>query len=139
MPQLGVEVGERLVEQQASRPHHERTRKGDALLLAARKLVDPAGEVLPHVDGAQSFANSGCDVVFVHPALAQAEGDVFGDREVRPKGEALEHHAGAAQMGREPGHVLVAKQNGTFARLCKAGQGAQERGFAAAARPQEEK
>ena len=38
LAQLGVEVGERLVEQQHARLDDERARKRDALLLAAREL-----------------------------------------------------------------------------------------------------
>jgi hypothetical protein len=38
-PQPGVEVRERLVEQQHPRLEHERAGDGDALLLAARQLA----------------------------------------------------------------------------------------------------
>src|SRR4030095_11542420 len=41
-PQLGVEVGERLVEQQHVRLDHDRARDRDALQLAAGKLMRPA-------------------------------------------------------------------------------------------------
>jgi hypothetical protein len=37
-PQLGVEVGQRLVEQQDLRLQHQRAGDGDALLLAAGEL-----------------------------------------------------------------------------------------------------
>ena len=40
--QLGVEVGERLVEQQHVRLDHDRARDRDALQLAAGELVRPA-------------------------------------------------------------------------------------------------
>ena len=36
--QLGIEVGERLVEQEQLGPAHQRAAHGDALALAARKL-----------------------------------------------------------------------------------------------------
>ena len=39
LAQLGVEVGQRLVEQQDSRLDHEAARQRDALLLAAGQLV----------------------------------------------------------------------------------------------------
>ena len=42
--QLGVEVGQRLVEQEHGRVAHQRTRQGDALALAAGKLARPAIE-----------------------------------------------------------------------------------------------
>ena len=47
LAQLGVEIGERLVEQQDARLDHERARQRDTLLLAAGELARDSGPSLP--------------------------------------------------------------------------------------------
>ena len=49
-PQLGVEVGERLVEQEDRRLAHDGAAHGDALALAARKLARPAVQEGPELE-----------------------------------------------------------------------------------------
>ena len=48
--QLGVEVGQRLVEQEEARLAHDGARQRDALLLAARELARPAREQVADAD-----------------------------------------------------------------------------------------
>ena len=50
LAQLGVEVGERLVEQQHVGPDDERARQRHALLLAARELARQASRQSPEAD-----------------------------------------------------------------------------------------
>ena len=50
LAQLGVEIGQRLVEQQDRRLDHQRARERDALLLAARELVGVAALEAGEID-----------------------------------------------------------------------------------------
>ena len=52
---LGVEIGQRLVEQQHLRLQHQRACHGDALLLTARKLARIAGAKMLKPDKGQPF------------------------------------------------------------------------------------
>ena len=59
---LGVERGQRLVEQQHLRLDRERAGEGDALLLAARQLVRVAVALVGQVDELEQLADALADV-----------------------------------------------------------------------------
>ena len=100
LAELLVERGERLVEQQHARPVHERAGQGHALLHASRQLGRPlaARAVQPHE--IERLADPALDLRRGDAPLAQAEGHVLPDREVREEGVGLEDHAEAAQVRR---------------------------------------
>ncbi len=98
--QLGVEVGQRLVEQQQLRLGGQRAGNRDALLLAAGELVRVALRVAAQVDQRQHLGHAR-GAALARPAL-QAEGHVLRDAHVRKQRIVLEHHADAALLGADP-------------------------------------
>ena len=96
--QVGVEVGSRLVEQVQRRLPGERSGQADALLLAAGEV---GGSTVGEMRDVQTFqqvagvrARPRCRHV---PASARVR-DRVEDRQVRPQGVALEHHADVAAL-----------------------------------------
>ena len=74
------------------------------------------------------------------PALhLEREGDVLRHRAMREQKEVLEHHADAAQIGRQPGHVGAADLHPAAIGRLQAGNDAQQRGLARTAGPQQRK
>lgn len=57
---------------------------------------------------------------------------------MRPEGVTLKHHARAALVGGEPGHILFIKVDGTSVRLVKAGDVAQQRRLSTSAGAEQE-
>ena len=102
--QRGVEVGERLVEQEDLRLAHDGAADGDALALAAGELPWACGR-----DSGSSWRRSrrlvdlGVALRLGHAGEAQREGHVVAHRHVRVERVGLEHHGEAALVGR---HVV---------------------------------
>ena len=141
--QLGVEVGERLVEQQELRLHHQGAREREPLLLAAGELGGVAIDQLLERDRVQHAHDLVADVLLGEPAHLQRKRHVLEDVHVRPDGVGLEHHAEIALVRRdenalvrridEPAGDLDLARN----RLLQPGDRAQRRGLAAARRPEQ--
>ena len=72
-----------------------------------------------------------------HACAAQAERNVVPDRQVREQRVALEHHVHGPPIGRHTGKVLSFQHHAPLVRRLEAGEQAQQRGLAAAGRPQE--
>ncbi len=88
--QLGVEIGQRLVEQERGRVAHDGTADGDALLLAAGELPRPAVEIGRDLQHARRLGDPLLDLRLRHA-------DVF-----KPEGEVLAH-ASCADRARRTG------------------------------------
>ena len=99
VPQAGVQVGKRLVEQQALGPDHQRPRERHPLLLAARELIDAPLQMRLHAHRLERVPHALSGLALRDTALLEAKGDVFRNGEMRPQGEALEHHPRIAQRG----------------------------------------
>ena len=100
LAELGVEIGQRLVEQQDFRLDHEAPRQRHALLLAARQLVGIALLEAGQVHLRQDVRDLPLRLGRRHLADLQAEHDVLVHRLVRPHRVVLEHHAHAALVRR---------------------------------------
>ena len=94
--QLGVEVGQRLVEQEQARLAHDGARQRAALLLAARELAGLAIEQMVDLDLARGFLHRGLDLGRRELGHLQREGDVLVHGHVRVERVALEHHGDVA-------------------------------------------
>ena len=100
-PQLGVEIGKRLVEQEQRGIAYQRPSHGDALALAARKLgglaVEQTFDLQEPGDPGEGFLLR----LFGHAAALHAEGDIGADRHRRIERVGLEHHGDVAILGRD--------------------------------------
>jgi len=120
-PELGVEVAERLVEQQDLRLEHHGAGQRHTLLLAAGKLMRLLAAVVDKPDQVEHRLDRAHDRLFVTTLHAQAIGDVLEHRQMGKQGIVLEHEADAAPIGQHTGHVAAADQDGTLVRLLEAG------------------
>src|SRR5229473_3584824 len=141
LAQIGVEVGERLVQQQDFRLHHQRAGQRHPLLLAAREFVRIArGEVveLHHIE---DLSDPALQLVFCYLPHLQAKRDVLFDRHVRPQRVALEDHRHPAALRRQRGarrrHLLAVHFHRAGRGCNKTRDHPQRRGLPAARRAQQ--
>ena len=101
--QLGVEVGQRLVEQEHLRVAHDGAAHGDALALAAGQLLRLAVDQFDDVEHARGLVDPALDLGLRIALQPQPERHVFRDRHVRVERVVLEHHRDVAVLRR---HVV---------------------------------
>src|SRR5947208_1689050 len=82
-PQPGVEVGERLVHEEARRPPHECPPEGHPLLLPAGQLPRAAVEQFAEAEQGGDLLHPPLDLGGGRAAVAEGEAEVPGDGEVR--------------------------------------------------------
>src|ERR1700722_13009219 len=99
VPELRVEVRQRLVEQEDPRIAHHRAPDRHALTLAARELTRIAIEEGTHAQHPGNAIHPLFDVRFGHSTRTQTEGNIAEHRHVRIERVVLEHH----------GHITVAR------------------------------
>ena len=101
LPELGVEIAERLVEQQEPRLHDQGARQRHPLLLPAGELVRIAVVVAGEADDAELLFDKLANLVLLMLALhLQRIGDVVEHGHMRPDGIGLEDHAEVPAVGR---------------------------------------
>ena len=135
--QPGVEVGERLVEQEHERLLDQRPTQRDALLLAARHLAGLALQQVGDVQDLGDRLDPGLDLGLGPVLELEPEGDVVVRGHVRVQRVVLEHHRHPPLVGRRLGDVLVAEEDPAVVEAVEAGDQA-ERGALAAARRAEQ-
>ena len=99
--ELGVEVGERLVEEEDLGVAHHRAAHGDALALAAGELARVAREVGVEAEDAGGLADAGAALVLGRAGELEREAHVLADGHVRVERVGLEHHGDVALLGRQ--------------------------------------
>ena len=131
-PQLGVEVGQRLVEQQHAWLDHQRAGDGHALLLAAGQLRGIACLEARELDERQHAAHALAALRARHPPHVEAERHVVEDRQMREERVALEDHPEAAALGWQGVEALVVEPDLAGARRQQPGEQVEGGGLAAA-------
>ena len=111
LPQLAVEGGQRLVEQQDVGLEHDGAGQRHALLLPAGKLVRLALAVAAQAHGLQRPLDLLLHLAAGELPDAQREGHVVEDRHVREERVALEHQPHVALARGRPGDVAAADQD----------------------------
>ena len=130
--QGGVEVGQRLVEQEGRGLAHDGAADGDALALAARQLAGATVEKVGQVEDARGFGDLAVHHHLVLAGHLQREGDVVAHRHVRIERIGLEHH-GQLALGRGlVGDVAAVDADGAGGGVLEPGDQAQQGGLAAA-------
>ena len=130
--ELGIQVGERLVQQEHFGLDHQRAGERHTLLLAAGELARIALAEMAEAHQFQRPRDPGLGLGLADLPHLETEGDVAGHRHVREESIALEHHAGVATEGWKLGHVLIADEDASRGRLDEARDHAERRRFAAA-------
>ena len=135
---LGVEIGERLVEQEDLGLADDRPADGDALALAARELRWLLLEMLLELQDPRCLADLGYELGLRPVRKPQAEGHVFEHGEVRVERVGLEHHSDAATRRLLLGDVAPFDLDLAGGSLLEPGDHSEERGLAAAGRADED-
>ena len=134
LAQLGVERGERFVEQEQLGRDGERAGDGDALALAAGELRDGPVGIAGKMDHGEKLDDALLLFFLADTADAQRICDVLADGEVREERQRLEDHAEFALVRGNVGDVLAIELDGAAGRQVEAGDHAHQRGLAAAGR-----
>jgi hypothetical protein len=134
---LGVQGGQRLVQQQHPRLDGQGPGQRDPLLLPTGQLVRVLLGLRGQPDQVQQLTGPLAPVARAHLAHPEPEGHVVQRAHVREQAVALEHHAHVPLGGRHRGDVLAVDQDRSGIRDLKAGHDAQGRGLAAAGRAEQ--
>ena len=129
---VGVQRGQRLVQQQQARSHGQGAGQGDALGLAAGQLPGPGVGVLGEADALQPDGRAAARVGFGGAVAARAEGDVVQRGQVREEQVLLEDHADRAALGGDRVQRPVVQVDVAGRQGGEPGQGAQRGGLARA-------
>ena len=105
--QLGVEVGQRLVEQEQLGVAHNRAPHRDALALAAGKLARLAFQQRAKAEHFGGLRHPGLDVVLRQATDFQPIGHVLEHAHMRIQRVVLEHHRNVALRRVQPGDVAA--------------------------------
>ena len=132
--QLGVEVRQRLVEQEHLGIAHDGAAHGDALALAAGELLGLAVEQLGDVEDAGRLVDALPDLGLGIALEPQAERHVLLHRHVRIERVVLEHHGDVAILRRHVVDDVAADQDLAAGDVLEPGDHAQRRRLAAARR-----
>ena len=130
--QLGVEVGQRLVEQEHFGAHHHGAGERHPLLLAAGELVGSAIGQHGQVHRGQCHVDALTEFVGGQVPQLEAVGDVVAHAQVGEEGVGLEDHGHGAFVGRQGHHVLPVEDDPSGGGVLEARDHAQRRGLAAA-------
>src|SRR6266545_7406619 len=134
-PELGVEVRQRLVEQEHLRVAHDGAPHGDALALAARELARIALQQGCEPEDFGGALDARLDLGFRRAAQLEREAHIGGDRHVRIKRVVLEHHGDVARLRRQVVDHALADADLARGDVLETGDHSQQRGLAAARRP----
>ncbi|EGE55388.1 hypothetical protein RHECNPAF_930033 [Rhizobium etli CNPAF512] len=135
--QLGVEIGERFIEQQHVGLADQGARQRHALLLAAGKLGRPPAHQIADLDEGGDLVDLLADLGGRHTLYLQRKADVFGDRHVRVERIGLEDNADIAGLARQVGDIAVAEEDASAGRPVNAADRKKRRRFAAAGRTEQ--
>ena len=132
--QLGVEVRERLVEEEYRRIAHDGAPHRHALALAAGEFARAALEQAVQLQNARRFFHALLNMAFAHAADFQPPGYVLLHAHVRVEGVVLEHHRDAPVFRLHLGDALAVNPDIPGRHALQPRHHAQQRRFAAAGR-----
>jgi hypothetical protein len=130
--QLGVQVGQRLVEQEDGRVAHHGAAQRNTLALAAGQSLRLAVQQVLDLEDLGGFVHAAVDLVLRGLAQLEAERHVLVHGHVRIQRVVLEHHGDVAVLRGNVVHQLVADVQLALGDLLQAGDHAQRGGLAAA-------
>ena len=133
--ELGVEIGERLVEKQDVRLHDQRPGNGDPLLLTAGHLIGVAILQSRELHERQSLADLLADDLRGTAPHPETIGHVLVNVHVRKERVFLKYHRRIPSIGRDTLDLTPCQMDLAAVRLVKPGDHAQDRRLTAARRP----
>ncbi len=136
-PDLGVEVRERLVEEQDVGVEHEGAGQGHPLLLAARELAGVARLEAREVDLGEALAQAALHLSSAELFQLEPIRDIARHRHMGPERVVLEDHADIPLVGGEAADHPVPEADLPRVGLVESGQEPQQGGLAAARRAQQ--
>ena len=136
-PQLGVQIGQGLVEQQHTRLQHDGACHRNPLLLPAREFVRVTRTEQAQPELFEHILGLGGHHLLGKSRHLQAVTHVLQHRHVRKKRVGLEHHRHITCRGRQPGHIVVTNQDAPAAGHLQAGDQTQNGGLAASGRAEQ--
>ncbi len=119
--ELGVQVRQRLVQQERRRLTDERPAHRDALPLPAGELRRPPAEEIVEAEHRADAADADADLVLRNLPLLEAEGEVLVHGHVRVQRVVLEHHRDVAVARGDVVDHAVADGDGSGRGLLQAG------------------
>ena len=138
---LGIQSAKGFIQQQHLRLHGQGAGQGDALALAARQLGRKALGHPVQLHQREQLHHPGADLRLAGALFfglhAQAKGHVVKHGHVLEQGVVLKHKTHAALAHMHPCGVLPGKVDAAAVRRFQPGDDAQQRGLAAARRPQQ--
>ena len=135
--QLGIEIAQRLVHQEHHGVAHHRPPERDPLPLPAREMARLAVEKMTDLENLRDLGDLAAELLSRCTPHPQAVGDIVEHVHVGIERIALEHHGDVPFAGAHQVHPPLAEQDAAPGNLLEAGDHAQQRGLAAAARPQQ--
>ncbi len=130
--ELGVEVRERLVEEEHVGLAHDGAAEGDALPLSAGEGLGLAVEQVGDFEELRGVVHAADDFLLGELAQLEAKGQVLAHRHVRVQRVVLEYHRDVAVLRRDVVHAALADEDVAPRRVLEARHHAQRGGFAAA-------
>ena len=130
--QLGIQVGERLIEQEHRRLPHDRTANRNPLTLASGELFGLALQQMGDVQYLGSIFHAPVNLRLGSACQLQSKTHVLRHVHMGIKRIVLEHHGNVARHRGHLGHVLAVDENPAFTHLFQPRNHAQRGGFAAA-------
>src|ERR1051326_24806 len=135
--QFGIEVRQRLVEQQRGRLAHQRPGERDPLAFTARELPRPTVKQMTDAEQLRGPFDLFADLRARRALRLQRKGDVVATREMRIEPVALKHHRHAAGARRDVVDDGAADEKVAAGLLLEPADDAQKRGLAAARWPEQ--
>ena len=137
LPKLGIQIGERLVEQANRRLGDQSPAERDALLLAAGKLRGLAPQQRLQSEQRCDTPEPARYLLSGDAANRKAEGDVVGDRQMRKQRVGLKHHGDAARGAGLAANIAPLDLDHAGGGLIEPGDHSQHGRLAAAGRPEQ--
>ena len=134
LPEVRVQRGQRLVQEEEPGLQRQRPCGRHALALSPGELLDPAVAQPLERDELEQLRHPRGDPLLLRAADPQPVADVAGDVQVREQREALEDHPDVAPVRRPVGDVVVVEEDPALGRMFEPGDHPQHRGLAASGR-----
>ncbi|MNY14948.1 hypothetical protein D3C86_1481380 [compost metagenome] len=135
--QLGIEIGQRLIEQEHARFLDERATQRHTLRLSAGKLLRQPVEQRLDFENARDIVDRLFDLRLGDTGDLQAEGEIAAHLHMRIKRIILEYHGDGALAGGQVIDALVTDEDFAAGDFLQPRHHAQRRGFGAAGRADE--